>query len=197
MSAIPKHRYSLEQYIELDKNSAERYEYFDGIIVDMAGGSLNHNRITRNVIRSLENTLEGSGCEVLPSDMRIKVPKAFPYRYPDAVVVCDEPAIEEMQGQEMLVNPRLIIEVLSPNTEAYDRGAKFSAYQSIDSFQEYILIAQDRPHVTQYVRQPGNKWLRSEVEDLDGILRLESLSCTLALSEVYRRVQFQLREGQA
>jgi Uma2 family endonuclease len=196
VSAIPKRHYTLEQYIELDKNSAERYEYFDGVIVDMAGGSLNHNRITRNVIRSLENTLAGGECEVLPSDMRLKVPKAFPYRYPDAVVVCGEPMIEEIQGQEMLVNPRMIIEVLSPNTEAYDRGAKFSAYQSIDSFQEYILIAQDRPHVTQYVRQPGNKWLRSEVEGVDGMLRLESLGCTLALSEVYRRVQFQLHAGQ-
>lgn len=197
MSAIPKRRYTLEEYIALDKNSEGRYEYFDGEVVDMAGASLSHNRITRNIIRSLENQLEGSGCEVLPSDMRVKVPKAFPYRYPDVVVVCGEPIIEEIQGQEMLVNPLLIVEVLSPNTEAYDRGAKFSAYQSIESFQEYLLIAQDRPHITQYVRQPAGKWLRSEVEGMDGALSLESLNCTLALSEIYRRVDFQSGEGQA
>jgi len=195
MSTIPKRRYTLEQYIELDKNSAARYEYFDGVVVDMAGGSLNHNRITRNIMHSLENKLVGHGCAVLPSDMRIKVPKAFPYRYSDAVVVCGEPIIEEIQGQEMLINPLVIIEVLSPNTEAYDRGAKFSAYQSIASFQEYLLIAQERPHITQYVRQPGGKWLRSEVEGLEETLKLESVDCTLALSEVYRQVHFQPVEG--
>jgi Uma2 family endonuclease len=189
-SALPKQHYTLEEYLKLEKNAEQRYEYFDGEVVAMGGASLNHNRITRNIIRSLENALAEQGCEVLPADMRVKVPKAFPYRYPDAVVVCGEPIIEEMHGQEMLVNPILIVEVLSPTTEAYDRGAKFSAYQSITSFQEYLLIAQDRPHITQYVRQPHGKWLRSEVEGMDGELRLESLHCRLALSDVYRRVEF-------
>ena len=189
-AALPKQRYTLEEYLALDKNSEQRYEYFAGEVVAMGGASLNHNRITRNIIRSLENALAEQGCEVLPAAMRVKVPKAFPYRYPDAVVVCGEPIIEEMHGQEMLVNPILIVEVLSPNTEAYDRGAKFSAYQSIASFQEYLLIAQDRPHITQYVRQLHGKWLRSEVEGVHSTLSLESLHCQLTLSDVYRRVDF-------
>ena len=188
MSTLPQQRYTVEQYIELDKHSAARYEYFDGVVVDMAGGSLQHNRITKNVIHTLENLLAQRECEVLPSDMRLKVPRALPYRYSEAVVGCGVPVIEEMQGQEMLVNPLVIIEVLSPSTEAYDRGAKFSAYQSVASFQEYLLIAQDRPHITQYVRQAGGKWLRSDVEGLDGLLRLESLDCTLALRDIYHRV---------
>ena len=191
-AALPKQRYTLEEYLTLDKNSEQRYEYFAGEVVVMGGASLNHHRITRNIIRSLENALAEQGCEVLPADMRVKVPKAFPYRYPDAVVVCGEPIIEDMHGQEMLVNPILIIEVLSPTTEAYDRGAKFSAYQSIASFQEYLLIAQDRPHITQYVRQPHGKWLRSEVEGVHSTLSLcESLHCQLTLSDVFtERVDF-------
>jgi Uma2 family endonuclease len=190
MTALPKHRYTLEEYIELDKNSEERYEYFNGEVFAMGGASLSHNRITKNIIRSLENKLADGDCEALPSDMRLKVPKAFPYRYPDAVVVCGEPQIETIQGQEMLVNPMLIVEVLSPTTEAYDRDKKFIAYQSIESFREYLLVAQDRAHVTQYVRQPAGKWLRSDVEGLDGALHLESLNLPLTLGEIYRRVEF-------
>ncbi len=196
MSALPQPRYSVEEYIELDKNSEGRYEYFDGVVVELSGASLNHNRIVRNLIRNLENQLDGSDCEVLPADMRLKVPAAFPYRYPDVVVVCGEPVIEETQGLDLLVNPLLIIEVLSPTTEAYDRGLKFSAYQTIASFREYLLVAQDRPHVVQYVRQPNDKWLRSEVTGLDGELTLETINCTLALREIYERVKFQPEETQ-
>ena len=189
-SALLNRRYTLEEYLALEKNSEQRYEYFDGEVVAMGGASLNHNRITRNIIRSLENALAEQGCEVLPADMRVKVPKAFPYRYPDAVVVCGEPIIEDMLGQEMLVNPLVIFEVLSPTTEAYDRGVKFAAYQSITSFQEYVLIAQDRPHTTHYVRQPHGKWLRSDVEGIHSVLSLESVHCRLECSDVYRRVEF-------
>jgi Uma2 family endonuclease len=196
MSALPQPRYSVEEYIELDKNSEGRYEYFDGVVVELSGASLSHNRIVRNLIRNLENQLDGSDCEVLPADMRLKVPAAFPYRYPDVVVVCGEPMIEEMQGLDLLVNPLLIIEVLSPTTEAYDRGLKFSAYQTIASFREYLLAAQDRPHVVQYVRQPNDKWLRSEVAGLDGELTLETINCTLPLREIYQRVTFQPEETQ-
>ena len=154
----------------------------------MAGGSLEHNQIVSNMVRALGNQLADRGCRVLSSDMRLKVPKAFPYRYPDVVVVCDEPILEELQGQQMLVNPLLIVEVLSSSTEGYDRGFKCTAYQSIESFQEYVLVAQDRPHITRYVRQADGQWLRSEVEGLESVLQLVSLHCALALSDVYRFV---------
>ncbi len=196
MSALPQPKYSLEGYIDLDKNSEGRYEYFNGVVVELSGASLSHNRIVSNLSGNLRNELEGRDCEVLPTDMRLKVPAAFPYRYPDVVVVCGEPVIEGMQGLDLLVNPLLIIEVLSPTTEAYDRGLKFSAYQTIASFREYLLVAQDRPHVVQYVRQPNDKWLRSEVTGLDGELTLETINCTLTLRDIYQRVTFQPEETQ-
>ncbi len=189
MTEVPVRKYSLEDYLELDKNSEERYEYFEGEVIEMSGASLKHNRIVSNFTGILRNQLEDIDCEVLPADMRLKVPAAFPYRYPDLVVVCGEPVIEELQGLELLVNPLVIIEVLSPTTEAYDHGRKFSAYQSIESFREYLLVAQDRPHVVQYVRQPNGKWLRSEVGGLAGELMLETINCTLSLSDIYRRVK--------
>src|SRR5262245_48404711 len=190
MSAVPKSKYTIEEYIEFDKSSEGKWEYFDGEILDMAGGSLNHNRIARNILTVLEKKLEGKPCEALSSDMRLKVPKAMPYRYPDVVVVCGEPVIEMIQGQEMLVNPQLIVEVLSPTTEGYDRGLKFTAYQSIKSFQEYLVVSQDRPYVSHYVRQSDGGWLRKDLEGMEKALKLVSIDCELDFNEIYRLVEF-------
>jgi len=190
MYAIPKHKMTMEEYIEFDKNNEGRWEYFDGEVVDMASGTLNHNKIASNISRVLGNKLEGKGCIALPGDMRLKVPKALPYRYPDVVVVCGEQVIETIQGQEMLVNPLLIVEVLSSSTEGYDRGSKFTAYQSIESFREYLLIAQDRPHITQYARQPDGQWLRKDIEGMESVLKLVCIECELTFKEIYRLVKF-------
>jgi Uma2 family endonuclease len=190
MSAIPKHKMTMEEYIEFDKNNEGRWEYFDGEVIDMAGGSLSHSRIIANILTALRNKFEGTRCEALPPEMRIKVPKALPYRYPDVVVVCGEPIIEKIRGQEILVNPRLIIEVLSPSTARYDYGAKFIAYQSIESFQEYLLAAQDRPHIIQYVRRPDGLWLRRDIDGMENVMAFASVDCELTLSEIYRLVQF-------
>lgn len=190
MSAIPKHKMTMEEYIEFDKNSEGRWEYFDGEVFDIAGGSISHNRICRNLIGIFDRKLEGSTCEAFTEGMRIKVPKALPYRYPDVVVVCGEMIIEKIQRQEMLVNPLLIIEVLSSSTEGYDRGSKFTAYQSIESFREYLLIAQDRPHITQYARQPNGQWLRKDIEGMDSVLKLSCPDCELTFKEIYRQVEF-------
>ncbi len=190
MSAIPRHKMTMEEFIEFDKNTEGRWEYFEGEVVDMAGGTLNHNQIASNISRVLGNKLEDKGCRALPGDMRLKVPKALPYRYPDVVVVCSEPVIETIQGLEMLVNPLIIIEVLSPSTKGYDFDLKFTAYQSIESFREYLLIAQDRPHVTQYVRQPDGNWLRSDIEESEGRVKLASAECELTFDEIFRLVNF-------
>jgi Uma2 family endonuclease len=195
MSAIPKQKLTIEEYIEFDKNSEGKWEYFDGEVFDMAGGSLNHNQLASNASRALGNKLETKGCRVLPSDMRIKVPLALPYRYPDVVVVCGDPVIETIQGQELLINPRLIIEVLSASTKAYDFDLKFTAYQSIESFQEYLLIAQDRPHVTQYVRQLDRQWLRRDIAGMDATIKLATVECELAFTEIYRLVKFSSAES--
>lgn len=191
MSALPKPYLTIEEYIELDKNSEERFEYFDGEIFAMAGSSPNHARISSRICSLLEQKLFGGKCEAFNCEVRVKVPAELPYRYPDVSVVCGEPIFEMIQGVEMLVNPVLIIEVLSPSTAAYDLDAKFTAYQSIESFREYLLVAQDRPHVIHYARQSKGRWLRTEVSGLQNEVRLSSVKVTLPLSEIYARVKFQ------
>jgi Uma2 family endonuclease len=190
MSALPKTRYTIEEYIELLKNSDERFEYFDGEVVSMAGGKIAHGSIAANFVRHLGNRVADRGCQVLGSDVALKVPAAPPLRFPDASVVCGERLIEEFHGIDLVVNPLLIVEVLSPTTETFDREGKFLAYQSIESFQEYLLVAQDRPHVTQYVRQPDDKWLRADIIGLDSEVKLESLGVTLPLAEIYWQINF-------
>jgi Uma2 family endonuclease len=156
----------------------------------MAGGKIDHGANTANNVRHLGNRVADSPCQVFGGDVALKVPTAPPFRFPDASVVCGERVIDEFQGIEMLVNPVLIIEVLSPTTEAYDHGGKFVAYQSIESFKEYLLVAQDRPHVTHYVRQQRGKWLRSDIIGLNSEVRLESIDVTLPLAEIYWQIRF-------
>ena len=151
MSALPKQKYTIEEYIELEKSSEKRYEYVNGEVFAMAGGGMEHLRITKNINRHLENNLEGTPCESFPFEMRVKVPAAPPYRYPDVVVVCGEPITEDFQGLPRLINPSLIVEVLSPTTNDYDKDGKFLAYQSIESFQVYLFVTQKQPYVTHYM----------------------------------------------
>ncbi len=190
MGALPKINYTLEEYIELDKNSEEKYEFFNGEVFAMAGSSPDHVRISLNICASLTRKFEGRDCEAFTSDMRVKTPADLPYRYPDASAVCGKQIYETIQGQEMLVNPVLIVEVLSDSTAAYDLNAKFSAYQSIESFREYLLVAQDRPHVIHYTRQSKGRWLRTEVSGLQNEVTLSSVKVTLPLSDIYARVKF-------
>ncbi len=190
MSALPKQEtyYTVEEYLALELASDTRWEYFDGEIVDMAGGSISHSRISGNVYFALKSKLTGSRCEALNSEMCVKVPAAPPYRYPDASVVCGQIEIEELQGIEMLLNPVLLVEVLSPTTANYDRDKKFLAYQSIPSFQEYLLVEQDRVHVTHYVRQSDGAWLRRDVIGIEATVKLASVNCELTMTEIYRDV---------
>jgi len=196
MTALPKQKYTIEEYVELDKNSEERFEYFDGEVFSMAGGSPDHARIGGRIFSLLEQSLIESRCEAFNSEVRIKVPSAWPYRYPDVSVVCGEPIFETFLGVEMLINPIVLVEVLSESTAAYDLGEKFTAYQSIESFKEYLLVSQDRPHVIHYVRQ-DNGWLRTETIGLENAVTLESLDVTLPLSEIYARVKFQPKQQES
>jgi Uma2 family endonuclease len=193
MSALPKtnptQNMTIEEYIEFDKLSEERFEYFAGELFAMAGGSPEHSRICVAVSTALSNKLDGGPCEVFNSDMRLKVPLAQPYRYPDAVVVCGEAQFEMIQGVKTLLNPVLIVEVLSVSSANYDYGPKFIAYQSIESFREYLVIAQDRPHVIQHIKQPIG-WLRLDTIGLDSTVKLASIQAELSLREIYKRVQF-------
>ena len=197
MIPAPKKKYTVEEYIELLKNSDERFEYFDGEIVSMAAGKISHGGIAANIVRSLGNLLMDRPCQVFGGDTAIKTVKAYPFRLPDVSVVCGELKIEELSGIEVLVNPLLIVEVLSTSTEAYDHNGKFIVYQAIESFQEYLVVEQHRPHVTRYVRQPDSQWLRGDFIGLDSSVKLESLGVVLPLSEIYRMIKFPSSEDDA
>lgn len=190
MTVNPERRYTLAEYFELERTSEERYEFFDGEIFCMSGGSRAHDRILVNLLVGLSAKLGGRDCRVFSSGMRIKVPSAPPYRYADVSALCGEPSFEEAGGTDALANPALIVEVLSPSTEAYDRGDRFANYKLIESFTEYLLVAQHRPHVTHYVRQPDGSWPGREYEELSDRLTLSSLGCELTLAEVYQDVSF-------
>jgi Uma2 family endonuclease len=188
-----KQIYSLEEYIELEKSTNEKYEFFDGNVWSMSGATTSHNRIVRNLNTEIDLQLREKGCEAFPSDMRVKVPDYPPYRYPDLTALCGKPIIENLNGLDLLVNPSLIVEVLSDSTEAFDRGDKFTYYKSIKSFTEYILIAQHRPHVSQFVRHGDEFWMNLEFNDLSETIELKSVPCRLALSAIYRGVDFPCR----
>jgi len=190
MSTRPKHRYTLEEYLALERESEVKYEYWDGEIFAMSGGTLAHDLILVNAGNGLQALLGEKNCRVFSNNMQIKVPAAPPYRYADGSVVRGRVEVERFNGADLLINPILIIEVLSPSTEAYDRGDKFTYYKSIMSFREYLLIAQHRPHITHYVKSEAGKWDYEEANDLDGSIYLTTIDCTLLLRDVYRDVTF-------
>lgn len=190
MSAQPKPRYTLEEYFELERKSEERFEYWNGEIFCMSGVSPEHDQIESNLNFHLRAKLAGRDCRVFLANIRIKVPSAPPYRYADVSALCGQAQFEEIGGIRAVTNPTLIIEILSSSTEAYDRGDKFTHYQSIPSFSEYLLVAQHRPHVTHLVKQADGSWLHNEYNDLAAVFRIVTLNCELFLSEVYENVSF-------
>lgn len=190
MAAHPKRKYTLEEYFDLERSTNERFEYWNGDIYSMSGVSDEHDQIESNTHLALRLALREPECRVFTANMRIKVPSLPPYRYGDASALCGQPVFEKIGGVDTLTNPTLIIEVLSDSTEAYDRGDKFTHYKSISSLREYLLIAQHRPHITQYVRQEDGSWSYREVNDLSASLRLPSVDCVIELNEVYQGVTF-------
>ena len=187
MSSERKTHLSPEEYLALERKAEIRSEYLDGDMVAMSGGSREHNLIVTNIVRELSTQLRGRPCEVYPSNMRVKVSSTGLYTYPDVVVVCGEPQFEDAII-DTLLNPTVIVEVLSDSTESYDRGAKFGHYRKVASLIEYLLVSQHESRIEQYVRQPEGPWLRSQAAGAKGQIELPSINCTLALSEIYERV---------
>lgn len=185
-----KHYYSLEEYAELEKSSEERLEYFNGNVWSMAGASAKHEEIVINTATELKNKLRGKDCRVFGSNLRVKVPVYAPYRYPDVTAVCEKPVYEDFYGLEVLLNPALIVEVLSPSTESFDLNDKFTYYKSIESFSEYLLISQNRPHVVLYTRRDARVWLHQEFNSLDETIHLSSLDCEISVAEIYSNIEF-------
>jgi Uma2 family endonuclease len=187
MSSVPKPHRSPEEYLALEREADFKSEYFDGEVFAMSGASEHHNLIAANVIRELGNQLKRRPCKVYPSDMRVKVSATGLYTYPDVVVVCGEAAFDDAQ-RDTLVNPTVLVEVLSGSTEAYDRGKKAEHYRRLPSLQAYVLVAQHEPQLEHYARQPDGRWLLSEAHGLEASIDLPSIQCTLELAEVYDKV---------
>lgn len=185
----PRHYYTLEEYFALEKASDARYEYWDGDIVCMSGGTPKHYVLTSNIHLKIGSQLIGKKCQAYTEGIPIKTPKLPPYRYADMSVVCGESRFENMRGIHALVNPLFVVEVLSSTTEAADKNEKRLAYQALKSLQEYLLISQDEPHVTQYIRQ-GEFWLVKDYTELADTLELPSLQGSLSLADIYNGVAF-------
>ena len=186
MASEPKQRLTISEYLAFERQSETRNDYLEGEVYAMTGASRLHNLIAGNVFAEIRIQLKGRPCEAYTEAMRVRTPSDL-FTYPDVVVTCGEPRFDDSE-LDTLLNPTLIIEVLSRSTEAYDRGIKSERYRSIPSLSEYVLVAQDRVHVEHYVRQPEDRWLLEELSDLGEILDLPAIGCRLPLSEIYYRV---------
>ena len=189
MSRQTKTYITPEEYLALERQAEHKSEYYDGEIFAMTGASLKHNRITLNVGSELNLQLKGRKCQAFTNDMRVHIPATGLYTYPDVVVVCGEPQLED-EHFDTLLNPVLIVEILSKSTARYDRAGKFSDYRSIPSFAEYLLVSQDEHRVEHHARQPDGRWLLTDFRSLEDVVQLDSIKCSLPLREIYDKVSF-------
>jgi Uma2 family endonuclease len=196
MAAIPQTPKAMTEaeYLAFERASLLKHEYIGGEVFAMTGASEAHNLISVNLIASLKNQLRGRPCKVYPGDMRLKIEATGLYTYPDISVVCGEARFADA-ALDTLVNPTLIIEILSPSAERYDRGRKFQDYRLLASLQEYVLIAQDSPRIERFVRQGDVRWELTDVSGPDASTALTSIGCTLTLAEVYEQVTFGIEGG--
>ena len=188
--------FTVDEYLAFERAAAERHEYLDGVIYAMAGESLAHGDICTNLTLALANQLRGTPCRVLSKDTKVRSGPALGHTrqglrsYPDLVVICGEPRYHD-QHQDVLLNPTVLIEVLSPTTAAFDRGEKFYRYRRwLPSLQEYVLVAQDQPQVEHASRLEADRWTLDTLQGLDATLMLASVSCQVPLVDIYDRVVF-------
>lgn len=194
MTAKPDIKYSPEEYLKIEREAVYKSEYFNGEIFAMSGASRKHNLITLNLASAIHQQLLEKTCEVYASDMRVKVSVTGLYTYPDVVVVCSSPQFDDA-FTDTLINPDVIVEVLSPSTEAYDRGAKFQHYRSLPSLSEYILVHQDSCHVEQFVRRPDSSWVFQEYSNPSDRFEISSIGCELSLSVIYNKLDMSKSEN--
>jgi len=180
-------RLSAAEYLARERAAETKSEYYAGEVFAMTGASLRHNRVVANLMHVLTTQLRTRNCDVFANDMRVRVPETDSYVYPDVVAVCGEPRLEDAE-LDTLLNPTLLVEVLSPSTADYDRGGKLEHYRTIESLAEVLILAQDRPHAEHWMRQPDGHWLFEEAGSIEAMLRLESIGCELKLADAYHRV---------
>ncbi len=189
MSTVPKHFLTPEEYLHREQDAEFRSEYFRGEMFAMAGASANHNLIVLNAGASLREQLKKMPCRVYPSDLKLRIEATGFYTYPDLSVVCGEPQLES-NGGDVLLNPVVLVEVLSDSTEAYDRGKKFEHYRTIPSLKHYVLVAQDRHSIDCFSRKPDGSWVLTSCQTLVEKVELEAIDCQLTAAEVYDKVVF-------
>jgi Uma2 family endonuclease len=189
MTAVPKRKLTPAEYLAIERKAEFKSEFLDGEMFAMAGASFAHNAIKDNLIVQLGSQLKGGPCRTLSSDMRVKVSATGLYTYPDVIILCGPAELEDANG-DTLLNPQVIIEVLSESTAGYDQGRKYRHYQRLESLREYILVAQDEPAVERRVRQSRWDWLQTTFAGLDGELELATVPAKIPLADIYAGVTF-------
>ena len=189
MATQPKTFLTPEQYLEIERKADFKSEYYKGEMFAMAGARWAHNRVVANLVASLHQQLRSRPCQTVPGDMRVRINTTGLYTYPDAIVVCGEPLFLD-DTRDTLLNPGVIVEVLSPSTEAYDRGRKFEHYRSVESVAEYLLVSSERVSAELYTRQPDGRWLLATASRMEDSLDLQSVGAHLSLADLYEKVDF-------
>jgi Uma2 family endonuclease len=189
MSTAPQRHYTEAEYLAFDRASEIKHEFYRGEIFALSGASRQHNRINFNLSACLHGQLKDRDCDAYANDMRVKVQSTILYTYPDIVVTCNEPRFLD-SNVDTLLNPQIVIEVLSDSTERYDRGKKFEHYRTIPSLREYVLVSQDRAHIDRFSLNEQGQWVLDDASGLDAVIELTTISCRLPLAEVYAKVEF-------
>lgn len=180
-----------EEYLRREYEASERHQYYRGEIFAMSGGSPAHSLITANVIREVGLRLKGKSCRVYESNLRVRIPRTTLYTYPDASVVCGPLQFDPLdKRQQSILNPTLIVEVLSPSTEAWDRGGKFESYRQIESLREYVLVASQQALIETYFRQAGGTWIYAVADETGSVVHFNSVAIELPLADVYDGADF-------
>jgi Uma2 family endonuclease len=191
MSTLSKSYLTPEQYLEIERKAEFKSEYYQGEMFAMSGARRAHNLIAANAVASLHRQLRGRPCEVYPGDMRVRVGSTGLYAYPDLVIICGDPKFLD-NTFDTLLNPTVIVEILSESTQAYDRGEKFEMYSSLDSLAEYLMISSLRVRAELFARQTDGRWLLTGKSGLEDSLELQSVGCHLLLSDLYEKIEFAL-----
>jgi Uma2 family endonuclease len=190
MSAHAIPRLSPEEYLKIERTAEFKSEYYDGAMFAMSGGSLAHSLIPSRVAASLFGQLDGKGCLVANSDLRLRISAKGPFYYPDLTVICGKPQLAD-DHKDTLLNPTVIFEVLSKSSEAYDRGHKFAEYRRVESLRDYVLVSQMEARIEVFSRTEAGKWQLAEFVGADAMCVIPSVGCEIALAEVYRDVTFE------
>jgi len=188
-----KKKYTPAEYLALEEKAETKSEYWNGEIVAMAGGNINHQQIVANFTEFLGSKIRGK-CRIFPSEMKVWVKKRDKFFYPDLTIICDKPSFYKNR-RDTIDNPRLIIEVMSKSTASFDRAEKFLSYQSLESLQEYVLVLQEKAVVEQHIKREDGNWIYQATIGLESAVTFPSLETTLSLNEIYDLVEFELKEN--